>query len=305
MSQLIGYLGALAIGVSLAILVVGRSRRTAGQVALGALALQGDSPAPKSYDLREARLREGLLDRVVRPAIAGLASAGRRITPGARGEVIRSRLDNAGSSMTVELFLAAKAATIGVCLLLSLVYSAFGGPKPLLVVLLGAAVGYALPDLLLHSQGQKRQTQISRSLPEALDLLALTVRAGLGFEQGIAEVTEELSGPLATEFDRMLKEQQLGRSRREALESLHERNRSEELRPLIAALLQSDKLGTPMADTLTVQSREMRRRRRAAARERAGKAPVKLLFPLIFGIFPAMFVVIIGPGVIQIMDNLL
>lgn len=305
MSPLIGYLGALAVGMAVMMLVVGRSRRTAGQVALGALAFEGDARLPATYDQREARLREGLLDRVVRPAIAGLASAGRRITPGARGDAIRSRLDNAGSSLTVEIFFAAKMAAVGVGLLLSLLYAVLGGPKPVLVVVLAVALGYALPDLLLHSQGQKRQTEISRTLPEALDLLALTVRAGLGFEQGVEEVTEELNGPLANELDRMLKEQQLGRSRRDALLSLHERNRSEELRPLIAALLQADKLGTPMADTLTVQSREMRRRRRAAARERAGKAPVKLLFPLIFGIFPAMFVIIIGPGVLQIMDNIL
>lgn len=304
MSPLIGYLGALAIGVALTVLIVGRSpRRTAGQVALGSLSFDGEHPAA-AYD-RDTQLSAGLLDRVARPGIAGLAAAGRRITPGAQADAIRSRLDNAGYSASVELFFAAKVAALGVILLLSIAYAAFGGPKPLLAVALGAVVGYVLPDLLLHSQGQKRQTEISRTLPEALDLLALTVRAGLGLEQGIAEVNEELTGPLSIEFDRMLKEQQLGRSRRDALVSMYDRNRSEELRPFVAALLQADKLGTPMADTLTVQSREMRRRRRAAARERAGKAPVKLLFPLIFGIFPAMFVIIIGPGVIMIMDNIL
>lgn len=304
MSPLIGYLGALAIGVALTVLVVGRSpRRTAGQVALGSLSYDGEHPAA-AYD-RDARLSAGLLDRVARPAITGLASAGRRITPTAQADAIRSRLDNAGYSVSVELFFAAKVAALGAIVLLSIAYAAFGGPKPLLAVALGAVAGYVLPDLLLHSQGQKRQTEISRTLPEALDLLALTVRAGLGLEQGIAEVNEELTGPLAIEFDRMLKEQQLGRSRRDALKSMYDRNRSEELRPFVAALLQADKLGTPMADTLTVQSREMRRRRRAAARELAGKAPVKLLFPLIFGIFPAMFVIIIGPGVLTIMDNIL
>ena len=304
MSPVFGYLGALAVGAALALFVLGRPRRTAGQIALGSLDFDGETPRA-GFDLRESLLRHGVLDRLVRPTIASFAAAGRRITPGARTEVLRSRLDNAGSSVTVELFFASKVAFMGAGLLLSLLYAVFGGPKPLIAILVAVASGYALPELLLHSQGQKRQEQISRSLPEALDLLALTVRAGLGFEQGVAEVTEELSGPLANELDRMLKEQQLGRSRVDSLVALHDRNRSVELRTLVSALLHSDQLGTPIADTLTVQARELRRRRRAIARERAGKAPVKLLFPLIFGIFPAMFVVIIGPGVLTIMDNLL
>lgn len=304
MSALLGYLGALAVGVGLALAVAGRDRSTAGQIALRAVT--GDSkPTATTFDLREARLRESLTDRLVRPAVVGLARAGRRITPWARTEALRERLDNAGYTVPAESFLALKTVAIGAGLLVALLYAALGGARPLVAVLVGAAGGYALPELLLHSQGQKRQEEISRTLPEALDLLALTVRAGLGFEQGVAEVTGETTGPLAIELDRMLKEQQLGRSRREALVALHERNRSEELRALVSALLQADNLGTPIADTLSVQARELRRRRRALARERAGKAPVKLLFPLIFGVFPAMFVVLIGPGALQIMETML
>lgn len=303
MSPLIGYLGALAVGVGLALVVASRQRRTAGQVALRA-AMGGPEPSAATHDLREAWLHAGLLDRVVRPAVARLGRVGRRITPWARTEALRERLDNAGYAVPAESFLAFKMVSIGVGLFVALGYAALGGPRPLVALLICAAAGYGVPELLVISQGQKRQEDISRTLPEALDLLALTVRAGLGFEQGVAEVAEEITGPVATEFDRMLKEQQLGRSRRDALVSLHDRNRSEELRGLVSALLQSDKLGTPIADTLTVQARELRRHRRAVARERAGKAPVKLLFPLIFGIFPAMFVIIIGPGALQIMDAL-
>lgn len=300
MSPLIGYLGAIALGGGLALVVAGLRRRSAGHAALSAVIGEaGTSSGP--VDLREAWLREDLLDRVVRPVIAGLAGAGRRITPWARTEALRERLDNAGYTVPAESFLALKVVTIGAGVLLSVVYVAFGGSRPVLALLIGAVAGYAVPELLLHSQGQKRQFEISRSLAEALDLLALTVRAGLGFEQGVAEVTAEVTGPLSTELDRMLKEQQLGRSRRAALVALYDRNRSEELRGLVSALLQSDQLGTPIADTLHVQARELRRRRRALARERAGKAPVKLLFPLLFGIFPAMFVIIIGPAVIGIM----
>lgn len=304
MSPLIGYAGALAIGVGLTLLVASRTRRTAGQVALQAALGADSAAAPATRDLREAWLREDLLDRLLRPAVAGLARAGRRVTPWARTDALRSRLDNAGYALPVESFFALKMVAVGAGLLLSLLYLLLGGPGGLLAPVLGTALGYAAPELLLHSQGRKRQDDISRTMPEALDLLALAVQAGLGFEQGVAEVTGEFSGPLAIELDRLLKEQQLGRSRREALVALHERNRSEELRAFVAALLHADRLGTPLADTLRVQAREQRRRRRAMARERAGKAPVKLLFPLVFGIFPAMFVVIIGPGVLQIVDAL-
>lgn len=305
MSTLIGYLGALAVGGGLALVVASATRRrTAGHMALHAVMGEAGGP-PSVVDLREARLREGFVDRLVRPAVASLGRAGRRITPVGRTAVLRERLDNAGYTVPPESFLAAKVVAIGGGLLLSVVYVALGGQWPLLALLLGAAGGYVVPDLLLYSQGQKRQSEITRTLPEALDLLALTVRAGLGFEQGVAEVTEEVTGPLAIELDRLLKEQQLGRSRRDALVALHDRNRSEELRGLVSALLQSDSLGTPIADTLQVQARELRRHRRAMARERAGKAPVKLLFPLLFGVFPAMFVIIIGPAAIKIAKALL
>lgn len=304
MSPLIGYLGALAVGAGMALVVASVRRHTPGHTALSAVVGRNDA-APATFDLREARLREGLLDRLVRPTIAGLARAGRRITPWARTEALRERLDNAGYAVPVESFLAFKMVAIGAGLLLSLAYVTLGGRGAFAAVLLGAAGGYVLPELLLYSQGQKRQFAISRELPEALDLLALTVRAGLGFEQGVAAVVEEVSGPLGIELDRVLKEQQLGRSRRDALVALHDRNRSEELRSLVSALLHAERLGTPIADTLYVQARELRRRRRALARERAGKAPVKLLFPLLFGIFPAMFVVIIGPGAIKIIDAFL
>ncbi|HVL98488.1 MAG TPA: type II secretion system F family protein [Egibacteraceae bacterium] len=304
MSPILGYVGALAVGAGLALVVGGLRRSTPGRVALSTVT-GGDDPIRSSRDLREEWLRQGLLERVVRPTVERFARAGRRITPWARSAALRERLDNAGYAAPVESFLAVKMASVGAGLVLAVAYAALGGARPLVALVVAAVAGYALPELVVHSQGQKRQEAISRTLPEALDLLALTVQAGLGFEQGVAEVTEEVTGPLATELDRMLKEQQLGRSRREALVALHERNRSEELRALVSALLHADRLGTPIADTLRVQARELRRRRRALARERAGKAPVKLLFPLLFGIFPAMFVVIIGPGALRIIEALI
>lgn len=303
MTVLLGFLGALAVGLGLALLTTGLLARR--QTRMSVLAqLSGGAGYTETLDQREAWLREGLWQRVGRPTLERLSGLGQRISPGMRTEVLRTRLDNAGITMPVETLLALKAASLGAGVVLAAGWLALGFPGGFFALVGGAVLGYALPELLVYSQGQKRQEAITKELPEALDLLALTVEAGLGFEQGVREVTGEISGPLGEELDRMLKEQQLGRSRRDALLSLRERNRSEDLQGLMGALLHADRLGTPIGSTLKVQARELRRRRQAAAREEAGKAPVKLLIPLIFGIFPAMFVIIMGPAALRIMETM-
>lgn len=296
---ILGYLGALVVGLGLALVATGvLARRTR----TSALAHMGGSQ--ELVDLHQARLRESLHERIGRPMVERLSGIGRRVSPGVRTETLRTKLDNAGMTVPVETFLAFKAIALGAGTVVGIGWLALGLPGGILALLATIVLGYALPELLVYSQGQKRQEAVAKELPEALDLLALTVQAGLGFEQGIAEVTGEVEGPLGEELDRMLKEQQLGRSRRDALVSLQERNRSDDLRTLTSALLHANRLGTPIGDTLKVQARELRRRRQAAAREKAGKAPVKLLVPLIFGIFPAMFVIIMGPAALRIMEAL-
>lgn len=294
------YLAVALLGAGAGIVVVGLAGRRAES--------QSGEDAAATADLRRQHLAEGLLRRLGAPLVERLVEVGRRFTPAARTDALRGRLDNAGRITSVDAFLSMKTLTSGAGLLLALSWALLVGPAPgrvLFAVLAGGAGGFLLPDLLLRRGGQARQREITRSMPDALDLLALTVEAGLGLEQGMAEVAQEVTGPLGDELDRMLKEQQLGRSRREALEALHARNRSEELRAFVDALLHAERLGAPMAATLRTQAREARRRRRASAREQAGKAPVKLLFPLILGIFPAMFVVILGPGAIRIAQSLL
>lgn len=258
-------------------------------------------------DLHHRRLADGLLARLGSPALDRAARLARRATPASRAATLRQRLDNAGSLRGVEEHLSVKTITAGAGLLLALLWAFASDPSPARLVFgaaAGACLGFALPDIVLRRRGEERQRAIGLALPDALDLLALTVQAGLGLEQGIAEVTAELDGPLRDELDRMRKEQQLGRSRRDALEALHARNSSQDLRDFVEALLHAERLGASVGDTLKVQARELRRRRRARARELAGKAPVKLLFPLVFGIFPAMFVVILGPGAMRIAQAL-
>lgn len=289
--MLVGYLGAVAVGVGLWLLVAGFARR-----ASPALRVLADAPVTP-------RLDTPLRVRLAAPLLARLERLGRRITPAGQVAALRARLDAAGLAVPVQTLLAARAITVGLGLLLGLATMVAGAPA-LLAVPGGVAVGWVLPGALVSSRARARQGAIDSALPEALDLLALIVQAGLGLEQALDEVADEVDGPLGEELERLLREQQLGRSRQEALEAMCARNSSDDLRSLLVALLQADRLGTPIADTLRVQARELRRRRRGVARERAGKAPVKLLFPLILGVFPAMFVVVVGPGILSIADAL-
>jgi tight adherence protein C len=165
---------------------------------------------------------------------------------------------------------------------------------------LGALFGFFLPDLFIARRADDRQGEIRRALPEALDLLAIAVQAGMGLEQAIELVARRLPGALGEEFHRMLQEVQLGSSRREALTHLRERTEITELSTFALSLAQADTLGSPLGEVLRVQAQEMRMLRRQRAREHAAKVPVKLLFPLLTCIFPALAIVVIGPAAISI-----
>ena len=150
-----------------------------------------------------------------------------------------------------------------------------------------------------------RVEAIEKELPDVLDVLAISVEAGVGLEGAIQAVTERFQSPLADELGHMLSEMELGLSRREALQNLRSRTDIPDLNGFVLALLQADALGMPMTRVLQTQAEEMRRRRRGKVREAAAKLPVKILFPLIVFILPALFIVILGPAVIRIYENLL
>ena len=183
-----------------------------------------------------------------------------------------------------------------------------GAHRPALLIVfaaIGAAIGFFLPDLLLYNAGLKRQARIQAVLPDAMDMLTICVEAGLGFDAALAQVARNTDGPLAADLSRTLQEMQIGKSRTEALHSLAERTTVPELRVFVSSLVQAGELGISVATVLREQSSEMRIRRRQRAEERAQKVPVKILFPLVTCLFPALFVVIIGPGVITIAHSLL
>ncbi len=169
-------------------------------------------------------------------------------------------------------------------------------------IVVGAAAGFFAPDLLVLHLAQERQEDIRRTLPDILDTLVVTVEAGLGFEAALAQVVQNGRGPMVGEFARVLHEMQIGRPRVDALREMAARTNVTELRAFASAVVQATTLGIPMAKVLRQQAAEMRLRRRQRAEELAQKVPVKILFPMILCIFPALFVVVIGPGVIRIVE---
>jgi tight adherence protein C len=228
------------------------------------------------------------------------------LSPAGIATVMQRRLDVAGNPQgwSTDRMLAVKGLGLVTVGLLGVLYGLHNPEVLIIAGGLGAVFGFFLPDLLLYNSGQKRQDKIPRALPDALDMLTICVEAGLGFDAALAQVARYSTGPLAAEFARVLQEMQIGKSRTEALRSMGDRTTSPELKAFISAMIQSGELGMPVAHVLREQAREMRVRRRQRAEGQAQKVPVKITFPLILCLFPALLVVIVGPGVIQIAHSL-
>jgi tight adherence protein C len=242
-------------------------------------------------------------DRLWRPLLSGLRALGARITPVGTPQRLRRRLDLAGNTppWDLETMLILKAvATFGLGGVGVLIWLVSRSPKSLLLLAALVALGYWLTDLLLYNTGLKRQEAMRRSAPDALDMLTVCVEAGLGFDASLAQVADNTTGPLAAEFSRVLKEIRLGRSRGQAFGDLAERTDVSEIKSFVAALVQADRLGVPIAGVLREQAAELRVRRRQRAEEKAQKVPVKIVFPVLFCIFPVFFIIVIGPGAIRI-----
>ena len=249
-------------------------------------------------------------DRVLVPALLRFAAITRRFTPAGFEDRIRKWLEMAGNPprWDVERVLAFK--MVGLLagaaggLLLGFV---FGGKVLTLIGLpvACAAAGFFLPDLLLVDRGQRRQEQIQKDLPDALDLLTISVEAGLAFDAALSQVARNTQGPLAEEFFRVLQEMQIGSSRSDAIRALGTRTTVAELKGFATAMVQADAFGVPVANVLRVQSKEQRVKRSQRAEEKAQKVPVKILFPLIFCILPSLFIVIIGPAAITIYHQII
>lgn len=172
-------------------------------------------------------------------------------------------------------------------------------------LLLCVFIGWLSPDYVLSRRTRQRQTLIIRAFPSALDMLTVSVEAGLGFDQALTRIVSKLKGPLSDDFKRLLREIQLGSSRSAALQNFAERTGVEMIRLFVSALIQADKLGMGLSDVLKSEAEEVRNKRKMDAQERAAKAPVKMLFPLLIFIFPALFVVILGPAALHLSGQIL
>jgi tight adherence protein C len=242
--------------------------------------------------------------RVLSPAWNAAVRLARALSGRQAAAGLARRLDLAGNprGWTVERVLAAKGAGL---LGLGAFGATVGSASPVrLVVFAGAlaAAGFFVPDVLLYNTGLKRQEQIQKDLADTVDLLVIGIQAGLGFDAALSQVARNTSGPLAGEFQRVLQEMQIGKSRREAFQALSDRVSAQDVQHFVAAIVQADALGVPISGVLGEQAGEMRTRRRQRAEEQAQKVPVKILFPLMALVLPALFIVILGPAVLQILE---
>ena len=257
---------------------------------------------------RDRDLLNPLRERAVVPVVNWFTSLGRRLTPVGYVDGIRRKLTLAGnfSPDTLDRFLAIRVvslALIPVWAIVALGLLPLGGGSKLAIfvlLVLGSILG---PDAVLNRRVAERQHEIQVRLPDILDLLTISVEAGLGFEQALDRTVAAVPGPLSEEFARMLGEVRAGAARSDAMRAMDERIDVPEVRSFVLAILQADTFGVSIGRVLRAQADEMRIKRRQLAQEQALKAPVKMLFPMVFCIFPALFVVVIGPAVINISKN--
>jgi tight adherence protein C len=247
-------------------------------------------------------------DRVLSPLLGRVQGLTRRLTPADASDRIRLKLDLAGNppGWTVERVNGLKVLGFGATLVVSLILSMVMGlslPFTLAFVMGASVAGYMGPNLFLYQKAYDRADKLRRALPDAIDLLTISVESGLGFDAAVSQVARNTDGPLADEFARMLQEMQIGRSRVEALRSLAERTSLPDLRTFVSAMVQADAFGIPIGSVLRVQSSEIRLKRRQWAEEAAQKVPVKILVPLIFCILPCLFIAVLGPAGISIMGS--
>jgi tight adherence protein C len=262
---------------------------------------------PPIDDLRTMALQRGARDRPTEPFVARIGMLARRYTPPGRIAALERRLLLAGTprGWTLERVLAAKLLLAGTGALLGILRLVVA-PSGLGVVLGVALVvlGYFAPDLVLHHRAEQRQQLVKRTLADTIDQLTVAVQAGLGLDAAIARVSRRTKGPLGDELARVGQDTRAGMGRSTALTAMAERVQLPELRQVVLALAQAERLGVPVVKTLTVQAQELRVKRRQHAEEQAMKLPVKILFPTVFCILPALFIVVLGPAALGLYDNL-
>ncbi|GAB3768082.1 tight adherence protein C [Nocardioides ginsengisegetis] len=299
-------MGVLLFVVALVLLSAALGDGKPGGGVRGSLAvLQAMTDAPKELT---KDLDKPFGERVLQPLQERALKVGQRFTGGDSAERIRTKLELAGNpeGWTVDRVVSGKVigavAGLVVALLFSLMLGA-GLPVRIVAVLGGLVAGFFAPNLYLYQKGYDRALQMQRELPDAIDLLTISVESGLGFDAALQQVARNTEGPLADEFARVLREMQIGQGRSAALRALADRTTVPDVRTFVSAMVQADAFGIPMGQVLRTQSSEIRVKRRQRAEEKAQQVPVKMTVPLIFCILPCLFVAVMGPAVISVMQN--
>lgn len=299
-------LGCVLLGAAILVLYLALSPgESRGGVGRSLAVLEAMTSAPKELT---AELDRSFADRVLEPLRARALVIGRRITGADYAERLRRKLDLAGNpaGFTVDKVLSGKVLCAGfgalVGLLLAMMsHRALAGGA--LFILIGLVAGFFGPNLYLYQLTYNRVEKLRNSLADAVDLMTISVEAGLGFDAAVQQVARNTTGPLAEEFARMLREMQLGQGRAEALRGLAERTNLEEVRSFVSSMVQADSFGIPIGQVLRVQSSEMRVKRRQNAERKAQQVPVKITIPLIMCILPCLFVIILGPAVLTALSG--
>ena len=294
----------------------------AGAILLIVIGLAGNAPVDpvqarltqlgsmQAKNLEELELQMPFLERTLRPLAARLSGTVARITSASFADRTAKRLALAGNpgDLRVADWLGVKAIGAFIFAALFFVLAAFvfgaGVEGGLIMGLIGLVFGYIAPEFWLGRRVRGRQKAILLMIPDSLDLLTISVRAGLGFDAALGKVVEKLKGPLTDEFRRALAEVRVGKARRDALRDIVPRTEVPALTNFIGAIIQAEQLGVSISKVLQVQSEQLRIERRQRAEEMAAKAPIKMLFPLVGCIFPSLFIIILGPAIILIALNL-
>jgi len=294
------------VGLGILLLVVGLTSGAPVDPVQARLTQLGNVQA---RNLEELELQLPFAERTLRPLVGRLSRMGGRLGNASSAETIEKRLAMAGNPGDLRLtdWMGVKllaAIAIGVIAFLLMTLISGGLTNGIIFGLVGGAIGYLVPEFWLGNKIKARQKVILKAIPDALDLLTISVRAGLGFDAALAKVVEKLPGPLSDEFRRALAEVRVGNTRRDALRDMVPRTNVAPLSNFIGAIIQAEQLGVSISKVLQVQSEQLRIERRQRAEEMAAKAPIKMLFPLVGCIFPALFIVILGPAAIRIMSTL-
>jgi len=305
MSPLVLILAVAMLG-SMVLLFVGvAAPRPSDQAVLDRLAQYGE----RTLTLEEIELSQPFSQRIIKPLIQGIAQFIGRFAPQRNIEETRHKLELAGRPYgwgPAEFLGVRGLAGVLLAVLAFLLLTLTRQPvtKRLVATAVSGGLGfYLLPTLWLSSRIRRRQTEIVKALPDALDLLTISVEAGLGFDAAMSKVAEKWDNELSLAFARVIQEIQMGKLRREALRDMADRMDVPDVSSFVAAIIQADQLGVSIAKVLRIQSEQMRIRRRQRAEEKAHQAPVKMLFPMAFLIFPALFIVLLGPALLVVMHS--